>query len=153
MGKHTHLITLELLADHGGRQTHHTLHVVRVAGSVPAPGPHLWTPAADLYETTSEVVIDVNLAGIQSSIVRIDMTPKTIKLSGQRTEQVELEPIAFHLLEIERGAFERTFNLPAPIKPREAQVQYHDGLLTIRLPKASGGIYHACTAGSSEDFE
>lgn len=146
-------LTFTLIGRKGLKRSTFALDVGRSTASIPAPHAHVWSPPSDLYETQCEIVIDVNLAGIQSSVVRIDMTPRIIKITGHRPHQQEPEPMSFHLMEIERGTFERILQLPVPTRPREAQVQYHDGLLTIRLPKINGGFYHACISGSNEDFE
>lgn len=113
-----------------------------------------WTPPADLSQTSTHVIIEINLAGIQPGVVRIEMNSRMVHISGSRSETTEREDRIYHLLEIERGDFGRTFDLPVPVQPSSAEVNYSDGLLTVRLAKIGDAYFHACSvADSTEGFE
>ncbi len=113
-----------------------------------------WTPPADLSQTRTHVIVEVNLAGILAGVMRIEMNSRSIRISGSRDESPEREARTYHLLEIERGEFDRTLELPVPVQPSTAEVNYSDGLLTIKLAKINEAYLHACTiAESTEGFE
>ncbi|MBI5059893.1 Hsp20/alpha crystallin family protein [candidate division KSB1 bacterium] len=148
------LLRIEILTAPPGKPDSRVVRIHPAGRAFATGGIPAWEPPADLYETEHHVVVEFNLAGVQPSVVRIEMTPRMVQITGSRLEPVETNPRAYHLLEIERGAFARAIKLPAPVQPSSAQVNYADGLLTVRLNKAVGGHLHACDiADSVEGFE
>jgi HSP20 family protein len=107
-----------------------------------APQPHatpFWTPAVDMYETESEIVVVFDLAGIDTEQTEVHAEPNLLTVRGVRRERrAGLEsdqPRAYHALEIAYGRFERSLHLPPGIDTTAARATYRDGLLEIKLPK------------------
>jgi HSP20 family protein len=46
------------------------------------------------------------------------------------------EQTCVHWNGFQRGQFQQTFTLPAPINSERAEASYDDGVLTLNLPKA-----------------
>jgi HSP20 family protein len=102
-----------------------------------------WRPALDLYETSNEFIILVDLAGTQPNDVQVVVDSDVVRLSGKRFRPRERNVTRVHHMEIDFGAFSHAVRLPAPVNPDGASSTYRDGFLTIRLPKqvkASGPI-------------
>jgi HSP20 family protein len=102
-----------------------------------------WRPLLDLYETSNEFIILVDLAGIQPKDVQVTVDSDVVRLSGNRSRPQERNVIRVHHMEIDFGPFTHAVRLPAPVNSDGASSTYKEGFLTIRLPKqvrASGPV-------------
>lgn len=99
-----------------------------------------WHPAADLFETEKEIVIIVDIAGIQVKDVNLVLHKDTLKLAGVRRELTEDNRRQYHKMEVAYGPFERLFRLPQPVEPDNVTASYKDGFLSIRLVKCSKNL-------------
>jgi HSP20 family protein len=95
--------------------------------------PQIWKPPTDVYETDERFVVRVEIAGMKESdfIVRLDLNHLVI--SGIRPDN--LEPRAYHLMEINFGEFSTEVELLAPIDSSKVEAEYKDGFLTVILSK------------------
>jgi HSP20 family protein len=100
-------------------------------GSDEAPG---WTPAVDLYETADRFVVSVELPSLNRDDVRIEAQEQTLVIRGERPCQT---PGDARFLRVERGhgAFVRSFALPQPIRADDITAEFHNGVLTVLVPK------------------
>ena len=96
----------------------------------------------DIYETREEIVVIAEIAGIQSEGIDLEISPRSIKISGKRSVMFinremfpEKESGRYCLAEIPSGHFERTVSLPAPIDTATAETSYSGGLLKMRFIK------------------
>ena len=129
-----------------GRTTHVRFHFHHIHVSnrpTLGMGTPQWIPAVDLYETDDEVIFEVELGGVTSDDVRVQITGRTVCLSGSRHPRAESPVTAFHVMEIERGEFLRTVELPALVEPDTVRAKFTDGLLVVRACKR-GGAMHGC---------
>lgn len=101
-----------------------------------------WRPHMDIYETGEEIFVLAEIAGIQGEEIDLEISPRTIKISGKRSlmfinceASPEKENGSYCLAEIPSGHFERAVSLPALIDVATAETSYSDGLLKIRLTK------------------
>ena len=124
------------------------------------PRPHItaddtaWTPAVDCYNTSDAVVIELNLAGIDAGAVQVRFGVKAVYITGVRAESTEAETRCYHVMEIERGKFVRTIDLPVAVDCNKAEAKFEKGMLILRLPRVSGSPFAACSsAGSIRDFD
>ncbi len=95
-----------------------------------------WTPAVDIYETPTELVIQAELPGVKREDIQIELTDERLTVRGKR-ERVSEESATYHLLERTYGEFERSFTLNVPVDIERAEANYRDGVLTIHLPKVA----------------
>lgn len=91
-----------------------------------------WAPALDLYENDDAYVATVELPGFKSSDISIDLQDGVLTLSGER--KVETEGAFRH--ERPSGQFTRRVELPNRVDGEHVTAAYHDGILTVTLPKA-----------------
>lgn len=109
-----------------------------------------WTPPIDVYETSTWVIVEVCLAGVDPESVHLEYSNRALHLSGKRGDYGVEKPRGYYVLEIERGPFARSIQLPAPVDPERVEATFKHGMLVVRLPKRSGQIIPAC---SKADFE
>ncbi len=96
---------------------------------------HAFEPSVDVYETESEVVIVVDLAGVDKEKLQISADRKTIIIRGQRSKPGSGLRRSYYLMEIATGFFERTIPLPVTADPAKAEANYRDGMMEIVIPK------------------
>jgi HSP20 family protein len=104
-----------------------------------------WTPAVDVYETATALVVRLDLAGVEPERTEVNAEPYLLTVRGMRRERYAAETQeerAYHTLEIPYGRFERGIRLPAGLDTDAAQANYRDGLLEITLPKRAPHEVH-----------
>ena len=108
----------------------------------PAPGtagPGMASSLAlDVKETPDSFLVTASVPGVPPSDIDITVLGDTLRIRGQRKEDIEEtgEGNRWLLRERRFGAFERTVSLPSVVKSEEAAADFKDGVLTIALPKA-----------------
>ena len=96
----------------------------------------VWAPAVDMYETKNDLVVAVELPGVNEKEINLSITGDVLTLRGERAQSEEVKQDSFHRGERWVGKFERTLPLPFPVQADKVNATYRDGVLTIRLPKA-----------------
>ncbi|HEY3313952.1 MAG TPA: Hsp20/alpha crystallin family protein [Bacillota bacterium] len=97
-----------------------------------------WNPAIDMHETDADVVITAEVPGVTRDQIELSVTTDSVTIAGQ-TEGARQEADKerhYHRQERYFGQFSRTVQLPTLIDPARAMATFHDGLLTITLPKS-----------------
>ena len=108
---------------------------------LPVAGGRFWTPPIDIHETTENVVVKVEIAGVRAEDLHVSLAPddKILTIGGMRKEQNEERcgRVRCHQLEIYFGPFERSVILPQgiPIDRERLTAGYRVGFLTVTLPK------------------
>lgn len=97
-----------------------------------------WIPAADVADCGTLVVIRMEIPGIDPEELLVLQDGRTLLIQGQRLRQEQDTEACFHLMEIQYGPFERTFDLPEYLDLDGIAADYRDGFLTIRIRKAVG---------------
>jgi len=95
----------------------------------------MWTPPLDLHEGKDEFVVRAELPGMKKEDIDISLHGGVLSVSGERKAEEVLEDRQTHRTERYFGRFQRTLELPKPVKTEEVKAVYQDGILTITLPK------------------
>jgi HSP20 family protein len=97
-----------------------------------------WIPTIDVCERPSEIVIFVEMPGVDRKDLHITWSQGILTISGCKRRQ-PAEKGASRYLCVERtyGNFRREIEINMPIDCANAQADLQDGLLKIRLPKAA----------------
>jgi len=95
----------------------------------------LWSPAADVYESPEEIILQVELPGIRLSDVRLEALDGKLRVSGHRRADPEVEPRHFVRMERIYGEFSREFVIPASIDPSRIKATLKSGILKIVAAK------------------
>jgi len=96
-----------------------------------------WKPLCDVSETAKEVIVVIDLAGVDAKNVNIEAHGDYVSISGIRREPVAAPRRLYHRMEISYGTFEREVPLPSRVDAEKAKAVYSDGFMEIRLPKIS----------------
>jgi HSP20 family protein len=97
------------------------------------PSGRLWNPAADVYRSSDGWVVKVDLAGICSDELEIEIQNSTLRISGCRKDTVYREGFVYQQMEITYSRFEKTIQFPAPLEGASLKHDYRDGFLIINL--------------------
>jgi HSP20 family protein len=92
-----------------------------------------WRPLTDVYETDTEFVIRMEIAGMLDSEFTVEVDRQMISISGSRRD-VTL-PRAFYQMEIPFGEFNVAVELPSIIDLNGVSADYTDGFLQVHAPK------------------
>jgi HSP20 family protein len=96
-----------------------------------------WKPLCDVSETAKEVIVVVDLAGVDLSNVNIAVQGDSMVINGIRREPATAPRRLYHRMEISYGTFEREVPLPGKVDAEQAKAFYSNGFMEIRLPKVS----------------
>lgn len=99
----------------------------------------LWSPAADVYETPDEIVLQVELPGIVLEDVRLESLDGKLRVSGHRRTDLGVEPRHFIRMERIYGTFTREFAVPASIDPARIKATLRAGVLRVVASKSDRG--------------
>ncbi len=92
-----------------------------------------WSPPADIYQTDNDVVIAVDLAGVDPQDVTARVEGRTLFLKGTRKREGKAKD--YYLAERTYGPFALSFTLPSSVDPDNVQAEYRHGVLTLRVAK------------------
>ena len=95
---------------------------------------HLWRPPTDVYETEEQIVVQVEIAGVQSADFSVSLNERRLSISGVRVDPGP-ERRAYHQMEVHFGEFRSDVDLPGSIDENSIEVEYSDGFLRLILPK------------------
>jgi len=96
-----------------------------------------WKPLCDVSETAREVVVVVDLAGVDINNVNIAVLGDCLVIGGIRREPATAPRRLYHRMEISYGTFERQVPLPGKVDAEAANAVYSNGFMEVRLPKVS----------------
>ena len=102
----------------------------------PSAREHSWTPALDVYETKKEVIITVDVPGVDPKEVAVSIMEGGLTIKGERKKDADLKDEELYRAEREFGAFQRMIQLPAEVSADKAKASYVNGVLKIIIPKA-----------------
>ena len=94
-----------------------------------------WVPNADVFETEKDLVIRMDLAGVDREAVKVVLDEDAVVITGLRKEEYHEECEYYHQIEVEYGHFRRTIHLPQPVDGAKSRALYRDGFLFVILPK------------------
>lgn len=92
-------------------------------------------PAADLYETSDEFVIELEVPGYEEKELAVEVSDHTVTVTGEHTQSKEEKEKTFWLQERLGREFERRFTLPAHADTEHVQAVFKKGVLELHAPK------------------
>jgi HSP20 family protein len=111
-----------------------------------APG---FIPAADVYETNEEFVIELEVPGFAEKDLDVEAFDHTLVVKGERAEAKEKEEKTFRLRERLEKEFERRFMLPTEADTEHLKATFHDGVLEVHAPKLEISKPHRVEIGKA----
>jgi HSP20 family protein len=124
---------LDRLFDDVVREQPH-LGILAKAGETP------WTPAIELQETETELLLKAQLPGIKPEELDIQVSENAVFLSGEHQEEIKTEEQGIFRSEFHYGQFKRVIPLPTSIQREQVKAEMSAGLLTLTMLKASPAL-------------
>ena len=97
------------------------------------PSGRLWNPAADVYRATDGWIVKLDLAGICSDELQIEIRNRLLTIRGCRRDTHYREGFTYHQMEITYSRFEKTIEFPSAIEGAAIRQDYRDGFLIINV--------------------
>jgi len=94
-----------------------------------------WSPAVDIHETDTEIVVKAELAGMDRKNIEVNLENNVLTLRGNRHFEKETKDETYHRIERAYGGFSRSFSIPAEVDDTSVRADYKEGVLTIALQK------------------
>lgn len=95
-----------------------------------------WAPAADVRESESEFVLELEVPGIDPAKLELTVDRGVLTVAGERAYTTR-ENERVHVRERMHGRFVRSFRLPKGFDESAIAAETEHGLLRVRLPKAA----------------
>ena len=98
----------------------------------------VWRPAVDVYETDGEIVITMEVPGIEPEEVEVLLFEDAVVVEGDRKVNTCDSPGFYHTAEIRQGRFRWDLSLESSVDADKVDANYDRGLLRISLQKLAG---------------
>ena len=117
------------------RQMGRMLRSTSLSRTIPMASSGGWQPDVDVYETTDDIIVLMDTAGIDMDNMTVTAEKNSITVQGRRSLPKRGNVCCIHQLEIEMGYFKRTISFPVPVKFAKPAFNCQNGIMEIRLPK------------------
>ena len=108
---------------------------------VPSPWQELGNfaavPPVELSETDDAVELKLEVPGMDAKDLNIEVTEKTVAISGERKSETKSEAEGMTRSEFHYGKFQRVIPLPVRVQNTNVEAEYKDGILSLTLPKST----------------
>jgi HSP20 family protein len=94
-----------------------------------------FVPPVDIYEDEHNVILTVEVPGIDQKDIDVRLENNTLTVRGERKFEKEEKEENFHRVERRYGSFFRAFTLPNTVDAESVSADYDNGLLKIKLAK------------------
>lgn len=94
-----------------------------------------WMPQVDVSETFNNLVIKVEVPGMDPKDLDLSLRRNLLTIRGEREQEREEEDENFHQIERSYGTFSRTISLPANVDEEKVEAECKNGVLKIIMPK------------------
>jgi HSP20 family protein len=95
-----------------------------------------WSPAVDIYDTGTEVIIHAEVPGMRKEDIDIRVENNVLTIRGTKERKEDVKEEGYFRAERSYGSFTRSFSLPNTVEVSKIAADYKDGVLTLHLPKA-----------------
>ena len=97
------------------------------------PSGRLWNPAADVYKSANGWIVKVDLAGVCTDELEIELRGSLLTIRGCRRDTHYRDGFIYQQMEITYSRFEKSIQFPAPIEGASLRRDYKDGFLIIEV--------------------
>jgi len=95
-----------------------------------------WFPSLDVAETKNDIVVKVELPGMDQKDINISLSDGHLIIKGEKKQEKEEKEENYHFIERSYGAFTRSVQLPKEVKHDKISASYKNGVLKVVLPKS-----------------
>jgi HSP20 family protein len=93
-----------------------------------------WMPALDVYHKEGEMVIRLDLPGMEKKDVKVKVLDDVLTIEGDRKLEKKIEEADYLCQEAFYGTFTRRIALPNPVEEYEVKATFKNGVLEIHVP-------------------
>jgi HSP20 family protein len=94
-----------------------------------------FVPPVDIYETEQNIVLKLEVPGVEQKDLDIRIENNTITIRGERNFEKEVKEENFHRVERRYGSFQRSFSLPNTVNTEQVSADYENGVLKVTIAK------------------
>src|SRR5262245_12094110 len=94
-----------------------------------------WVPSVDIVESREQVVVRVDLPGVEPQKVEVLLVGNMLTVKGETPASPLQQGESRHRHERPTGAFSRSIPLPVAVDPDHVAAESKNGVLTITLAK------------------
>ena len=100
----------------------------------------IWRPAVEVKQNDKEYKVKVQLPGVNKDDIDVELDNDFMTITAEIEEEKEQKEEKeknekFHTCEFRYGRYQRTLSFDQPVKADEAEAEYKNGVLCIKLPK------------------
>ena len=111
----------------------------RVFGASPSGwGTGGWVPSIESHVANGNLVVKVDLPGIDPKEVTLSVSGQQLRIEGERKREEKKEEKDYYYQEVSYGKFARVVPLPEGTDVEKVKASYKDGVLEITLPAPKG---------------
>jgi HSP20 family protein len=92
-------------------------------------------PAADVYETDDEYVVELEVPGYAETELTVEVLDHTLTVKGEHEATTEKDEKTYRLQERLEQQFERRFELPTVADTEKLTATFANGVLELHAPK------------------
>jgi len=102
-----------------------------------------WSPSVDVYENDREIVVKAEVPGVEPEDLDVTCTEDALVIRGESRREEDRDEGGWHRSERRIGRFERQIPLPPGARPDDAQANFRNGVLELRIPKSEEARHRA----------
>ncbi len=95
-----------------------------------------FVPPLDVEEEKDAFLISLELPGMKKEDVQVTLQGSVLTIRGEKKQEQKNKEADYYCRECVQGSFQRIIELPATVEAKQIDAKFHDGILTIRLPKS-----------------
>ena len=103
------------------------------------PGDQESTPFLDIFETSDEYVLEVELPGFERSDLTLSICCNMLVIEGLKREEKRGKQVNYICLERRFGRFCRTVEIPPAFDIAGVKAKYDRGVLSVTFPRKKDG--------------
>lgn len=92
-----------------------------------------WVPSADIFARGQDLVVRVELAGVDREAIEVTFHENTLTISGERRRDPRDDVSTFYVQERFYGIFRRSITLPAGLNEDDITAEFYKGLVEITV--------------------
>jgi HSP20 family protein len=100
---------------------------------------NLLGPRTDVKQTPQQYILTMDLPGMEKDSINVEVKNGMLIISGERSAQEQVKGDQFFRQERSFGQFLRTLPLPEDAKPDDVKADYKNGVLEVKIGRASEG--------------
>lgn len=95
-----------------------------------------WEPSTDIIEVGGNLVLEVELPGVNKDDISIHFENNQLIISGMKRQSHPLgKPVTYYLFEREFGHFHKKIVIDFPVDPDQIRSVMENGLLKVTVPR------------------